>query len=35
MSPRGLQITSAVLHDLERWVFTADSGSFMAACQSV
>ena len=30
----GLQITSAVLHDLERWVFTADSPDFIAACQS-
>ena len=31
----GLQITSAVLHDLERWVFTADSQDFIAACGTV
>ncbi|MYD94302.1 MAG: isochorismatase family protein [Chloroflexi bacterium] len=30
----GLQVTDAVLHDLERWCFTADSREFIAACQS-
>lgn len=30
----GLQVTNAVLHDLERWCFTADSRDFIAACQS-
>ena len=31
----GLQITNAVLHDLERWCFSADSRDFIAACRGV